>query len=156
MEGFFEGWESSQWALTQQRHYSSWDLWAHRNGILHQHNNALLKADQAQLEHEIRKAYFDLQQLASQKCKFLLSLTLHCLLGKDDRYKATWLKQAVAALRHHRQDNGRSLFFMRKHFLLAWLQPNSSYCRTQSGLLLLHSLITSFLALNVLVLVVTC
>jgi hypothetical protein len=137
-----------EWALVQQRHYQflgslrtgkrwlialltklwdiAWDLGAHQNGILHHKENALLSGEQLQLDRDISKAYLELVQLAARRCKFLLSLSIRRLLEKDDKYKVTWLKQAVAAPRFHRRGFGRSLLFMKK-IMGAWFRSSSMY-----------------------------
>lgn len=85
---FFEGWPSREWAVAQQNYFNflssrrtgkrwliallkklwniAWDLWAHRNGILHQKENAVQLADLEQLDRELRSAYFDLRQLVQR------------------------------------------------------------------------------------------
>jgi len=72
---FFEGWLSSQWEVVQQHYYSviksnktgkrwvsaiiqklwdtAWDLWEHRNGVLHKKENFVTKAMEVHLNRQV-------------------------------------------------------------------------------------------------------
>jgi hypothetical protein len=78
---FFEGWMNVAWEEAQQnycsllksRHNSkmwaislikklwivAWDLWEHRNGILHQKDSLIDREEGARLDQKIQQAYYE-------------------------------------------------------------------------------------------------
>jgi hypothetical protein len=76
---FFEGWLSSKWAMTQQQYYkrikatrtgrrwamaivqklwnTAWDLWEHRNGILHERENLVTRSIIIRLNARVSRIY---------------------------------------------------------------------------------------------------
>ncbi|MFN9980554.1 MAG: hypothetical protein ACK53Y_11590, partial [bacterium] len=79
---FFEGWFAYSWAEMQQRYYNllrssrtgrrwasaivlklwniAWDMWEHRNGILHETENLVTRAMQTQLNAKVTRVYLNL------------------------------------------------------------------------------------------------
>ncbi len=122
---FFEGWMSSAWEEAQHQHYVfiksrhtgkrwaislikklwqvAWDLWEHRNGILHKKECNLVQEESRRLDQRIRGAYFDYKHSLPRHGRYLTSLPLRIILSKDTIYKTTWLTQiqlATATFKH--------------------------------------------------------
>jgi hypothetical protein len=139
-----EGWLSSSWADTQQAYLSSirsrrsgrrwlislikklwdvsWDLWDHRNGIMHRNAQQLQSADLIQLDCSVTHAYQDLIQCTSSRAKrHLMFLPLRNILAKDVRYKTVWLRQAITVVNQSHLVARRALLQMRR-CLEAWLR----------------------------------
>ena len=107
-----EGWLAKDWREIQQRYYQlirsrktgkrwvtaliqklweiAWDLWEHRNGVLHERENAITRSMGLQLNQRISRVYV---QLLSSPLRFndkhILSLPLSSLLKKAVHYKLT-------------------------------------------------------------------
>jgi len=148
---FFEGWLVGAWAEHQHRYYTlihsartgrrwvcaiitklwniAWDMWEHRNGILHENENLVTRALQTQLNAKVMRAYLNLSsRLLWHTDRHLVYLSLHDLIRKDDNYKATWLSVAEPALRedrslawHQRTQGDRMMHGMRRG-LANWLR----------------------------------
>jgi hypothetical protein len=148
---FFEGWLVRSWAEKQQRYYNllrsgrtgrrwvcaivlklwniAWDMWEHRNGILHEKENLVTQAMQAQLNAKVTRVYLALSsRLLWHNDHHLVHLSLHDLIRKDSNYKATWLSVAEPALREgrstdwqRRTQDDRMLQGMRRG-LFTWLR----------------------------------
>jgi hypothetical protein len=118
---FFEGWLSIEWALTQQAYYSlirsrrtgkrwvvsliqklwdiAWDLWEHRNGILHEKTNLVSDAELHTIDRNIRNSFLHLRSISlPAHDRHLLSISLTRLLRKDRSYKSEWLRLATIVL----------------------------------------------------------
>ncbi len=118
---FFEGWILSDWAVAQHKYYKSikclqtgkrwtvalikklwdvaWDLWEHRNGILHEAENVVTGSELRRLNRKVCDAYKRLQQLQlSAHNRHLLVTKLSRLLKTDKVYKETWLSNAAGLL----------------------------------------------------------
>jgi hypothetical protein len=81
----------------------AWDMWEHRNGVLHETENLVTRAIQTQLNAKVTRVYLNLSsRLLRHTDRHLLSLTLHDLMRKDNNYKATWLSVAEPVLREDR------------------------------------------------------
>ncbi len=125
---FLEGWISHEWTKAQQAYYTSikslrtgkrwaialikklwdiaWDLWEHRNGILHESCNVVSQNELHILDRKIKDVFGRLQSIVlSANDKHLISLNLPRLLKKDSIYKEMWLANAetVSAGRCHSQ-----------------------------------------------------
>jgi hypothetical protein len=123
---FFEGWTDIGWEETQQLYYSflcsrrtgrrwvialikkmwqiAWDLWEHRNGILHEQQNAVSADAILELDRKLSIAYYDYRSiLLGGIDRHLFSLSLSQLLQKDVIYRKTWLHQVELAMRNIRQ-----------------------------------------------------
>jgi hypothetical protein len=125
---FFEGWISHEWTKAQQAHYTSikslctgkrwavalikklwdiaWDLWEHRNGILHESSNVVSQNELCILDRKIMDVFSRLQSIVLlANDKHLISLKLLRLLKKDRIYKEMRLVNAetVSAGRCHSQ-----------------------------------------------------
>jgi hypothetical protein len=119
-----------KWATTQQRYYNllksprtrrrwaiaiitklwnvAWDLWEHRNGILHEKENLITQSMTMQLNARVSRVCNDLSSRAlRQHDRHLVHHSLYTLLRKDNNYKITWLSVAEPALQTSRQDNWR-------------------------------------------------
>ncbi len=119
---FFEGWISIKWTEAQQRYYNliksyrmvkrwttalikklweiAWDLWEHRNGILHETDNVVTSASLCRLDRKVTDTYGKLTNaLLPANDRHLLSVSLSRLFQKDFGYKETWLNNALCALR---------------------------------------------------------
>ena len=79
-QNFFEGWIPSGWEEAQHAFYTlirshrtgrrwticlikklwnvAWDMWEHRNGILHQQDNSVTMAEILHLDRKVRSLYF--------------------------------------------------------------------------------------------------
>jgi hypothetical protein len=125
---FYEGWLSKQWMILQQRHYTTvkstksgrrwataliqnmwdtaWDLWEHRNEVLHRKENLITRTMGLHLNHRVTRAFMDLcsQPLRSND-SYLVRLSLSKLLERNAGYKAQWLTVAEPALRDNRRQN---------------------------------------------------
>jgi hypothetical protein len=100
----------------------SWDLWAHRNGVAHNHAQHLPDSDIQQLNHSVSRTYQDLVQCGtSRPIRQLTFLPLRKILAKNVCYKTVWLRQAISAAINTRNGARRSLFRMQR-CLKAWLR----------------------------------
>jgi hypothetical protein len=122
---FFEGWLSSQWVIAQQ-HYSSvtksnktgrrwviaiiqklwdtaWDLWEHRNEVLHEKENLVTRAMGLHLNRRVTRVFLDLcSRPLRANDSHLVRLPLSKLLERKVSYKTQWLRVAEPALREDR------------------------------------------------------
>ncbi len=148
-QSFFEGWIPTGWEEAQQAYYAfvnsnrtgrrwticlilklwdiAWDLWEHRNGVLHEQNNVLTSSEIRQLNQKVRSIYGQIQQaFLSPHDKYLLNLPLESLISKDYIYKKTWLIQAQAAWAASRltsrANSSRTMMFNMKRVMRQWLQ----------------------------------
>jgi hypothetical protein len=151
-QSFFEGWIPAGWEEAQQAYYSlirshrmgrrwtvclikklwniAWDLWEHRNSILHQQDNCLSSSELAVLNQKIRSLYSQLRNSSiSGQDRYLLSLPIDKLLGKDSTYKRTWLDQAqvvMAVVRKNSWSNSsRIMLSNMRRVLYRWLHRST-------------------------------
>lgn len=127
---FFEGWLVKDWSILQQRYYSitrsrrtgrrwtiailkklwdtAWDLWEHRNGILHDKENLITRSMIINLNARVSRVYTELSSRALRHYdRHLVYLPLTTLIRKDTNYKVTWLSVAEPALGINRQEEWR-------------------------------------------------
>ncbi len=77
----------------------AWDLWEHRNGILHEQQNAVSHASIKALDGKVTEAYATLHNLMlSMHDRHLISLNIARLLKKDQLYKESWLSNALPVI----------------------------------------------------------
>jgi hypothetical protein len=117
---FLLGWTGADWEESQQAYYNlirssksgkrwvislikklwevAWDLWEHRNGILHDQNNVVSDKAISVLNQQIRSQYHQLQVGILEFDQYLLKIPLAHLLKKDTTYKRSWLQQSGSAL----------------------------------------------------------
>jgi hypothetical protein len=103
-KSFLEGWTGSEWEATQQAHYNlirsrksgkrwvislikkmwevAWDLWEHRNSILHNKENAVSDESIRTLNRKIRSQFIQLQADNLDLDQYLLRIPLVQLLEK--------------------------------------------------------------------------
>jgi hypothetical protein len=126
---FFEGWAVKSWAILQQQYYgvihsrrtgqrwlvailqklwnTAWDMWEHRNGILHDKENQVTQSMIQKLNARVSRIYTELSSRALRHYKHnLVHLPLTQLLRKGTNYKVTWLSVAEPVC-GHRQDEWR-------------------------------------------------
>ncbi len=73
----------------------AWGLWEHRNGILHEQQNAVSRASLHALDRNVIAAYASLNQMwLPVHDRHLISLTIARILIEDQMYKETWLTNA--------------------------------------------------------------
>ena len=122
---FFEGWLSSQWVIAQQHYYSvtksnktgrrwviaiiqnlwdtAWDLWEHRNEVLHEKENLVTRAMGLHLNRRVTRVFLDLcSRPLRANDSHLVRLPLSKLLERNVSYKTQWLRVAEPALREDR------------------------------------------------------
>ncbi len=91
-------------ALIKKLWETAWDLWEHRNGILHEQENIVSRSMGMHLNHRISRVY---QNLRSRPIrihnKHLVHLPLRVLLCKPVHNKVQWLEVAEPALWDERQ-----------------------------------------------------
>jgi len=148
---FFEGWMVSHWAKLQQNYYDilrssrtgrrwtiaiilklwniAWDLWAHRNGILHEQENRVTQSEIQQLNSRVSQTYSDLHSRALRQYDLhLVCLSRSELLKKDITYKMQWLSVAEPVLQSGRTEDWRErtrserMIRGMRRGLFAWLQ----------------------------------
>jgi len=118
---FFEGWLVKEWTMAQQAYYClikskrsgkrwtvelikkmwaiAWDLWEHRNGILHEEQNLVSTIELGRLNKKIIDAYTSLRsRLLPAHDRHLISSKLPRILKKDKVFKEVWLRHAMLAL----------------------------------------------------------
>lgn len=77
----------------------AWDLWEHRNGILHEADNMVLDIETHKTNHKVVETYSRLQGLIlPAHDKHLISLSLARLLKKDKTVKEVRIGHALAAI----------------------------------------------------------
>jgi hypothetical protein len=106
----------------------AWDLWEHRNGILHNRQNMITAEECTRLDQMIRNVYYDYRQSLLIQDRYLTSLPLRTLLSKGTSYKRTWLSQMDVAIKNQwrqqwssRQRQEEELQAMQRS-LRRWLQ----------------------------------
>jgi hypothetical protein len=77
----------------------AWDLWQHRNEILHHKENHIAQETLRMLRHEVTRLFNELSSShLLQRDRYLLRLSLGSLQKKDKEYKEAWVQQASTAL----------------------------------------------------------
>lgn len=114
------GWFSWEWEAMQQAYYTfsnsrrtgkrwliqlikklwnvSWDLWNHRNGILHKQSNLVSEDVEHRNDLRISSLYGQLQLSAADRDLYLLRRSLPNLLSTDITFKLAWVRQATVAI----------------------------------------------------------
>jgi hypothetical protein len=108
---------------------TAWDLWQHRNEILHQSENHLIAEAERCVGRELTQLFNKLSACyLPNKDRYLIRLPLKLLKKKDIIYKEVWLHQARTALQalHHslwatRMKDQRTMRGM-KHVMHRWLR----------------------------------
>jgi len=152
---FFEGWFSPGWRDAQQRYYLAtrstrtgrrwvtaliqkfwdiaWDLWEHRNGVLHEKENLVTESLGLHLNRRVTRVFLALCSRALRATdRHLVQLPLSKLLERNANYKTQWLEVAEPTLRVERrqvwQDNHRVTRMVTgmRNCLLSWLSRSGS------------------------------
>jgi hypothetical protein len=115
------GWILRDWSIWQQSYYDrcrskrsgqrwvtllikklwevAWDLWEHRNDILHHQENEVRQTEGPLINRELTSLYHLLiSRTLQQRDRYLISLPLHNLLDKPLPYRTQWCLQARDAL----------------------------------------------------------
>jgi hypothetical protein len=86
----------------------AWDLWEHRNGVLHKQTNMVLKTRELDIKTRVREHCYQASHLLNHTADaYLLSTPLSQLLLRSIDYQETWLKQASQAIRHQTERMNR-------------------------------------------------
>jgi hypothetical protein len=140
-----EGWLALEWDIVQQEYYTSirsrrtgfrwlvllirklwqiaWDLWTHRNTILHKTTNIHDTSTLAQTDMEIRRLFTRAGHiLPIGKDRYLVRSNVHSLLWKPLIYKKAWLRATMIAIGDHSREKTRR--GIRPSSLGRWLQQH--------------------------------
>ncbi len=102
----------------------SWDMWEHRNGVLHNSDNTQLQSQTQIANEKIRQLYSSaIQSLPPSLDRYLTALPMQEILTKTLTYKQTWIHTTIALLNQRFTEGRRAadLRCMRKR-LARWLQ----------------------------------
>jgi hypothetical protein len=78
----------------------AWDLWEHRNGILHeQTTNRATEQDTVQLNLRVQSAYSKLLGITTTLDRHLTRMPLSDILQKSCQYKRVWLSHAEVVIK---------------------------------------------------------
>jgi hypothetical protein len=70
----------------------SWDMWEHRNGILHNTQNTVTELREDLVDHSVKNIYhMATSTLCHTKVDYLITVSLSDLLSRTMAYKETWL-----------------------------------------------------------------
>ena len=126
-----EGRISFEWAMTQEEYYKflgsrrtgrrwvialikklwqiAWDLWQHRNNVLHEQENDVLQKESEPLNRRIRTLFFrSLSILRRTPDGYLLKTPLSALVDKPLVYRQEWERKVKLALTFHKTKNKSS------------------------------------------------
>ena len=77
----------------------AWDLWEHRNGVLHESENVVSNAALRHLDMKVMDTFNRIRSLLlPAHDRHLISLSLSRLLKKDRIYKEVWLNNALVSI----------------------------------------------------------
>ncbi len=148
---FFEGWLVQEWTRAQQAYYNSikslrtgelwavalikkqwdtaWDLWEHRNGILHEEQNKVVALEIHRINRNILEAFITLSSLPLPvHDRHIISIKLPKLLKKDRVFKECWPQNAMAII------NGRCHFqWSKRHSTAALIRGMQNSMRRFLG-----------------------
>jgi hypothetical protein len=86
----------------------AWDMWEHRNGILHNTEDVHTQTQEAKLNEKICKLYLAaIRYLAHSPDNYLLSTPVSHLKRKSNVYKTTWADTAKIAILRYKEREGR-------------------------------------------------
>jgi len=146
-QNLLEGWLCLEWESIQQDYLKSigshrsvkrwvaalikklwtvlWDMWEHRNGILHNTQNIVTELREDLVDHSVKNIYhMATSTLCHTKDNYLITASLSKLLSRTMAYKETWLfttQQAIKSQRALAAKDRRALHRMRT-VLHTWLQ----------------------------------
>jgi hypothetical protein len=126
---FFEGRHHKQWRLLQEQYFLqmsihrsgkrwsgaiikklweiAWDLWEHRNGIMHGKECALLSDG---LDKQIEELWHDPDRTKIQTIRKLGQSTLAALLQSPSSTKQNWVIRVKMALQRYKENQGESIY----------------------------------------------
>jgi hypothetical protein len=116
-----KGWTAEEWAVIQQEYYKligsrktwkrylveiikklwliTWDMWEHRNSILHNTENVHSQTQEAYLNKKMCKLYSPaMRYLAHSPDNYLLGIPISNLIRKSYAYKKNWANTAEIAI----------------------------------------------------------
>jgi hypothetical protein len=119
--------------LIKKLWHFAWDLWEHRNGILHKQNNISLEAKKTTTKEKARKLYYKASlTLAQTNMAYLLFTPLTQLLTRLLAYLEAWIAQTSQAIKVQLQMDRRRrriIHQMReclRGWLIAWCYNNNN------------------------------
>jgi hypothetical protein len=141
-----EGWLATKWEVTEQSHYDLinsrktgrrwmvslihrcwqiiWDLWEHRNCVLHHQQNLASQLNSNGTDNKVKALYSKaIQFLLVSPDKHLVKHIMQRLLRYPDRYKVEWIRVTEIAIRSAKRrwhSHWRNLRKMQK-ILQVWL-----------------------------------
>jgi hypothetical protein len=88
-----------RWAsqLIQKLWGVAWDMWEHRNGVLHKQNQGHSQYETRSLDTQLKTLYLSLQGTLPPSDTYLFTDPLSTLLKRSFRLKREWLHQAKSA-----------------------------------------------------------
>ena len=113
-----KGWTTEEWAVIQQEYYKliglveiikklwliAWDMWEHRNSILHNTENVHSQTQEAQLNKKMCKLYSAaIRYLAHSPDNYLLGIPISNLIRKSYAYKKNWANSAKIAILRYKE-----------------------------------------------------
>jgi hypothetical protein len=121
---FLEGWLCLEWEALQQAYLNlfgfritgkrwvaelikklwqiAWDLWEHRNRILHENTNRVSTSIEQNLKYKVREQFYWASRLLHHTPDaYLLASPLSQLLLRSMEYQAAWVSQVTQAITHH-------------------------------------------------------
>jgi hypothetical protein len=114
-------------ALIKKLWQIAWDLWQHRNNVLHEQENDVVQKESEQLNRRIRTLFFrSLSILRRTPDGYLLKTPLSALLDKPLIYRQEWEREVKLALTFHKtknRGNRRSIRSMRR-LMQTWVRRN--------------------------------
>ena len=145
-QSFLEGWIAMDWECVQQEYYDflksrktgkrwiialikklwlvAWDLWEHRNNILHTQTNAISKEKLQTANRKLSKLFCKYQAVLSSTIdKYLFEVPLQQLLQKDLHYKEEWIKNLESAVQNKGVQASKRAVHRMSLLMKRWLRP---------------------------------
>ena len=121
-----KGWTTEEWAIIQQEYYKlicsrktgkrwlveiikklwliAWDMWEHRNSILHNTENVHSQTQEAQLNKKMCKLYSAaIRYMAHSPDNYLLGIPISNLIRKSYAYKKNWANTAEIVILRYKE-----------------------------------------------------
>ncbi len=143
---FIEGWTAMEWESAQQDYYNfimsrrtgkhwmtalsrklwlvAWDLWEHRNGILHAQTNTISDKKLQAVNRKVTVLFSKYQQILTATIeKYLFSVPLQQLLMKDFHYKEEWINILESVLQSKEVQISEGAMNRMRGVMRRWLRP---------------------------------